>query len=382
MALFLKNFEVEIQTVAPVFIGSGEISGKKEYLYDRDKNEIIFLNMQKMFVGLTKLKKLGAYEEYLLQDRRDLFSFFRSNGIHAGIFAPWIEYKAPVGDEGLINRQSSDIFRFVKDPYGNPYIPGSSLKGMIRTALLADYYEKHQAEAGRVASAAKQETFRNRRSYMAAPDRDMSSEVLHSQINKGTKIGDMQNDIMRGLIISDSNPIAKDRLCICQKVDQGVDGTEKRLNLLRECLKPDTTVTFSMSIDPSIFNYSIQDLANAITAFYKNYHDRFAAHFAKEPFVSKYSRILFLGGGTGYASKTVANSIFGDEERALEVSRIISATLGRKQREEHRHDLDVEKGVSPHILKCTIYAGKKYQMGACWLKNIKVKKMTAEEAAQ
>ena len=29
------------------------------------------------------------------------------------------------------------IMNFMRDPYGNPYIPGSSIKGMLRTILLA-----------------------------------------------------------------------------------------------------------------------------------------------------------------------------------------------------------------------------------------------------
>ena len=41
------------------------------------------------------------------------------------------------GDAIDIKHSPSDIQQHIKDPYGNPYIPGSSIKGMIRTIMLA-----------------------------------------------------------------------------------------------------------------------------------------------------------------------------------------------------------------------------------------------------
>lgn len=35
MNSYLKNYTIELATLAPVFIGSGEQLGKKEYIYDK-----------------------------------------------------------------------------------------------------------------------------------------------------------------------------------------------------------------------------------------------------------------------------------------------------------------------------------------------------------
>ena len=74
---------------------------------------------------------------------------------------------------------------------------------------------------------------------------------------------------------------------------------------------------------------------------------------------------FFLGGGTGYVSKTVTYGILSEKDAVDQVSRIINATLNNCTRQEHGHRNDVRKGVSPHILKCTKYKGRLMQMGAC-----------------
>lgn len=38
----------------------------------------------------------------------------------------------------------------VTDPYGNPYIPGSSLKGMLRTILLSKDIDQDQIKYKRI----------------------------------------------------------------------------------------------------------------------------------------------------------------------------------------------------------------------------------------
>ena len=87
--------------------------------------------------------------------------------------------------------------------------------------------------------------------------------------------------------------------------------------------------------------------------------------FDKAPKTKGNSTTFFLGGGTGYVSKTVTYGILSGREAVDNVSKIINATLNNRARQEHGHHNDVRKGVSPHILKCTRYNGTLMQMGAC-----------------
>lgn len=71
-----------------------------------------------------------------------------------------------------------------------------------------------------------------------------------------------------------------------------------------------------------------------------------------------------MGGGCGYATKTFAYPLLG-WGGVETVSKIIDSTLPFRARDQHKHRLDRQKGVSPHMLKCTQYQKRLYEMGAC-----------------
>ena len=73
---------------------------------------------------------------------------------------------------------------------------------------------------------------------------------------------------------------------------------------------------------------------------------------------------VFLGGGSGFVSKTVIYPLFGEKEGIETVKNIFDRTNVPKT---HQHYKDTRIGVSPHILKCTRYQGKEYMMGECEL---------------
>ena len=47
-----------------------------------------------------------------------------------------IKYEIECGDAIGVESRDMEIQEHIKDPYGMPYIPGSSIKGMLRTILL------------------------------------------------------------------------------------------------------------------------------------------------------------------------------------------------------------------------------------------------------
>lgn len=71
-----------------------------------------------------------------------------------------------------------------------------------------------------------------------------------------------------------------------------------------------------------------------------------------------------MGGGCGYAAKTFTYPLLG-RGGVETVSKIIDSTLPFRARDQHKHRLDRQKGVSPHMLKCTQYQKQLYEMGAC-----------------
>lgn len=373
MESYLKEYDFELVTKAPVFIGSGEIVGKKEYIYNRRDNKVFFLDLDKMYQGLMERNLLSDFQDYMLKDRYDLFYFMKNHDIAPKQYLQWADYSAVVGDPQMINRTTSAICRFVKDAYGEPYIPGSSLKGALRTILQTDYYLKNSEQAGKIAGRIMGESRKGAGAKYDQIEKTMSQNAFHRQLFSDIEIRDIQNDIMRGLIISDSEPLSRNSMCICQKIDLGLDGRQKRLNILRECIVPDTAVRFKITIDKSVCRYTAREIVEATKAFYKNYLQEFAGKYHSAPSIPGSGAVFYLGGGAGYSSKTMTYAVMHGNDAVKTVGKILDGNLPKKMRRQHDHLNDEKKGASPHTLKCTIYDGTLYQMGACSIRKMKIK---------
>ena len=371
MDLYLRKYILEIRSLGPVFIGSGKSVGKKEYIYDRAANHIYFPDAKKMFFGLQKRGKLAAYEEYLLKDNSDLYFFFKNNDISKNEYMKWVSYDVAMGDKGLITKNTKEILTFMKDSHGDAYIPGSSLKGALRTILQCCYYLNHETEAKRMKSSIQKAPEENRSRYLAREDRKMDVQAIHANLYEESSIDNQVNDTLSGLIVGDSGAVDPKRLCIVQKVDQTVDGTPKPFPLLRECIAPGTAIQFPITIDSRICKIGPKYIVDAVAQFYQYYKSEFSERFRKAPPIQNHANTFFLGGGAGYVSKTCTYSVASGKEGVQMTSKIINATLPRNVQRQHGHDKDVSLGASPHMLKCTNYNGKEMQMGACCITKMK-----------
>lgn len=366
-------YEAELITLSPVFIGDGKTIGKQEYCYDRRADKAYLFDMNKLFGGLIKHNLIKKYEQFMMRHSGQLDIFFQDNQIPEGEWKTWVRHVEPVADHALSSKNTKEIQTFIRDPYGHPYIPGSSLKGAFRTMLLCDSLlqdpELSRDLAHSLDSSIDYHKERNR--YLSREDKTMDHEIFHHGISRAYpegKLEDEVNDGLRGLIISDSAPVSDDKLCICQKVDKAVNGENRAMPLLRECIRPGVRIPFSISIDTSECTLERNQLRDAIKHYYTYYCDVFMSKFHDAPVVRGNSTTFFLGGGCGYVSKTGTYAVLQDDPSAVrKVGRILNATLPRKIQTKHGHLMDTRKGVSPHLLKCTRYGGKEYQMGACSL---------------
>ena len=88
----------------------------------------------KMFQGLRKLGKLEAYEDFMLNNRySDLYSFIKDNEL-LNDYADWAKYSYYV--DFNMKQRGTQISTCIKDAYNKPYLPGSSIKGALRNAIL------------------------------------------------------------------------------------------------------------------------------------------------------------------------------------------------------------------------------------------------------
>ncbi len=384
---YIKRGIIEFITLAPVYIGCGQAASKKEYLYDAEKGKIEILQMGKVFDRICRLGLEKEFEEYLLTpvDNRggrggpELVDFMHRNRIPEREYRTWSDEVLTFADSKMNYRSIKDISLFARNERGLPYVPASGFKGMLRTVLETEHYLKNREGARELGKEIIREVDdpdprrKRRDKFLKEQDSRADVESMHKEMfepqrkdeRPGKNLSDQKNDILRGFLVGDSRPLSWDDMCICEKIDLNLDGEERLLNVQREAIRPGVKIKIPIRIDTRICRYTLPDIVDAIKSFDRNYRDVFSSHFTAVPPTGDKYTTFFLGGGTGYVSKTIIYGILEGKEAVETVSKITNQTLSPRHQKEHNHQNDPRKGISPHVLKCTRYNGRLYQMGEC-----------------
>ena len=364
MSRYLKSYKMKLVSEGPVFVGNGKEIGKKEYIF-LDKSHVGVIDIEKFYRLVMKLNLSHEFEKFMVKDTRsDLKHWVIDNNIKNDILMSCMRYILDSGDVSPERGTRIQIMQCAKDAYGNPYIPGSSIKGLLRTILLdADIsknFTKYRFEKDKLAKSS--DFKKNRKLYLKREIEEIEGKCYRILKRDEKKPMSIVNDIMAGLIISDSEPLSIDDIVLCQKIEKHVDGGEKKLNLLRECIRPEIDINFTITIDESISDMKIDDIIESISVYDEDYYSEFKSKFPDTDRLK--GNEVYLGGGSGYAGKTVINSLFkSDKNDNIHITQKIFKQTGVS--DKHKHDRDIEYGVSPHVLKCTRYHGKLYEMGLC-----------------
>ena len=361
---YLKHYRVKISVLSPVYIGSGEKTGKKEHIYMPWNHHVIIPNVEKMYMDLQK-KGLGReFADYMMDGRPkgpSLSQWLGQHKMQREDYERWKLYEMDAG-EAFVSQTArpKEIEAFVKDAYGMPYVPGSTLKGMFRTALIADEIqkcpEKYERTGREIQSASAERA--NRKQCLARETKRLEQQIFYTLNRDEKKPANAVNDNLSGLHVGDSQPVSVDQLTLSQKIDVTLDGTEKPLNVLRETLIPGTEICFDVSIDTTICPYQMEDIIEALNIFQNICNRYFYARFHWE---AKEKNTVWLGGGCGFLSKTVLYPLLGSNAVQV-VDNVFKNTLG-KNYVVHKHTKDLQLKLAPHVCKCTKYQGKLYHMG-------------------
>lgn len=357
MKNFLKNYEFTLTVKGPVHIGDGKTLTKVDYFFYKDR--ICFPNLHKMFTYINQMHLINDYESFMYSANNNLTYWLNDKRIISAVAEKCTDYSISL--VGSSASKPRNLSTFVKDPYGNPYIPGSSLKGLIRTLLLAKEIVDNPDNYAEIESDIRRgiRNPRANRNNMLNRESSTLEEIAFHKLNCSDKRKNAVNDVFKGLIVSDSQPLSTNDLIVTEKIDYNVVGNEKPLPLYRESLVPNTQVKFNVTIDTSIFNYTIDDILQAVKLFAEDYYTYFSSNFRgiKKPTPNT----VWLGGGAGYVSKTIMYNLFGDDAYNI-VSSVLNVTA-----KQHHHDKDKKKGVSPVTVKLTKYNNTLCHYGECTL---------------
>ena len=144
----MRYWEMELDVCTPLFIGSGEKITKLDYVYQPSNGMVYMLDEAKWasflkrarlmndFASQVALGKRFSLDSYL-KNHRELAARLHTSDIvmelkRRGVFHEGI----PAYVTGK-NPNDNDIVTFARNGLGERYIPGSSLKGAFRTAILA-----------------------------------------------------------------------------------------------------------------------------------------------------------------------------------------------------------------------------------------------------
>lgn len=350
----LQVFDLILETKGPVFIGNGRSYTKKEYIYDPQRQMVSFVDEMKFFTYLAEHGLADAYEGFILENMsKNLHDFLRNTcNLSPSSIDSFVRCKISAGDALDQNHTLKEIQQFIRDGSNRVYVPGSSIKGALRTALLkAMLMEKPPVNPDPRLPFQKYDTMEEAYFHTLSLKKDRNGFV---------QVGNPLNSIMQGVRISDSLPIADSRLCLAPKIDEFVDGTYNKINICRECIKPGTQIRCTITLDQSILKGKItkETILDAIAQTSLHYQKTVLSHYPQVPNYMT-SRTILLGGGAGFQSKTVVDPYYG--KQAVKVTSDVLVKAFRN----HFHHEDIAEGISPRALKQTDFNQAAYPFGAC-----------------
>lgn len=351
----IKRYQVKMKVLSSVHIGEGEDIKKYEYI---DGEDAIYVINQRKLIDLLNSYGKDSFEKYLNfiekapSNRRNqdnsLYDFLLDRIIlDANTFHKLIpditDYKLYYQNEESAENLN-DISLTQKDKLTKrPYIPGSSLKGAIRNALVASYM------------SAK---------YHNLPANKNALKEALKEVEKlffPKKRDDIKDFDMKGVAISDSNLIDSENLNVGHIYYYNLKSKkEKTLPVLAELIKKDTKITFNMTINPNHTKITIDDIKKAIKDFNQMYNNYYLSKFGRERIATPEAPLkLYIGKHSGFPTKTIIYSALKDRA-GLYTSQFLKEQFkdGRTVQGNYYNN------ISPVCLKCVNISNQKYENGA------------------
>jgi CRISPR/Cas system CSM-associated protein Csm5 (group 7 of RAMP superfamily) len=206
-------------------------------------------------------------------------------------------------------RRLNDINSCIKDAWGKPYIPGSTLKGMLRTLYIVSRQNNVIDTVNPYTPRGRDERERYQHDIPNPEDSIVTNNVLPTE----------DKDIFQFLSVSDSAPLSTDNLVLCKKIDRlnkqkhlphGRGTTEESTPALdRECIREGVKIEFKVTCTNASLQQFLDNLEQSVQSYHKrtiasvkDMFDEWGANMVKHWGDSG----IYIGGGTGFHTKTVA----------------------------------------------------------------------------
>jgi CRISPR-associated protein Csm5 len=251
---------INLQTLSPVFVGGGEESQLNRSKYILNNSYVYVLDENKWLQYLFKNNLFREYADFMKEAGKqlapnrpgkkpktytpDLSTFIREHGLK-----PDLDTISQYFVKSDLDR-SNNIIAFIKNSEIQPYIPGSSIKGAIRTAIIAELIKKQlkHNEKDQIKKKIYELKFEKQvKHYKSSFIDEILTGLAVKTDNK------MVKNIMRIIQVSDSvSTLTCEDLQIYKKQDILITKKIPPTNgipLYREYLKPERQLKFQITID-------------------------------------------------------------------------------------------------------------------------------------
>ena len=378
-----------IKCLSPVHIGSGRVMKSFEYLYNPDKSEVIFVERSAWISFLVRHGIMDEFANYIQVTAKALSSSGNFYGMmpwewlrQKGIAAEDIEAVASHKSFATLNTicredkdSLNDINACVTLSNGMPYIPGSSIKGALRTSILYSLLMKPENSKFRARIWNEIEASGD----IAGKDvgkafRRLETDLL-SKLEKYRN--DMLNSSLRGLKISDTMCVSGSYdTVVLQKRSANVKGNgpnegEHGLPIFLECIPGGTSFEIQVTADYTMLSKIGLDSINAVfdcSREFVSYNRQVWAEIFSKDYPSQLAEMeaadLWLGAGTGFLSKTLVYAIAPETKKSV-ARKLIASYLDRVFKKPGHNHWEEDKLLSPRAIKLTQEGQYSQVMGLC-----------------
>jgi|GEM_PF-752321 len=381
----IKNYRLALETIGNIHVGNGEKISPVEHVFDSANQRYGLLDASK-WLRLLSEKKLTDEYFSIMESGKSVsnFDWMIKKGLSPwehDIFQYTLDNIKVRISSSTDTKKLNDVAGLNKTVFGNPYIPGSSIKGMLRTALMSCFIyksrDKFQLEFNELQGAILSDRI-NKRSISDIIKKIEIKVFGKIESHPDKRITNQVADLMRGIIISDTDPADIRSISIKQKLDFGTNTKKdpKSLPIWREVIKPGISLQFDTGIDYTLIGSklifkSVEDLF-VMLHFYREtiimgFEENFNPPLQDTYKSSKEAPLVYIGGGVGFHTKSIIYAMAPDKETAR---RLISRYLDESFKSTRRVS-GVDTVVSPRTFKLSEEGQSYVPMGLCRLRMVK-----------
>ena len=381
----IDHAQLSLTIVSPTNIGGPEKLTTKDYMYNYDAGEVYLLNNYEWFRFLAQLNKLAEFEAYMQDEMvkpngRIMYDWAKNtigaSQLTKDILGPAIRsiMKTSIYNEGRKN-SLNDITPQLCGANGEVYIPGSSIKGVIDSAIISHMLRNNKGFRSNV----QRELSRILDIYMRKNSRSLFNDILKSvdkiilehihvlTKNDGKQFKGILASAFRGVSVSDAMPIEPIKTEVLKKEDTCVDedGTHE-ISVHRECILPNQKFSFTVTLDTAMTKEigitSVDQVLDILQEDFDATHELLASKFKKvSPSIFKALEPAnaYIGSNTGFIQKTIIMAAFTDDEKTgIDIIRAILDMNFKKAKHDSK-----DKIMAPRAIKLVKWNGNYYEMG-------------------